>query len=487
MNEFQPLLIGNRWLQGHGEPITSVNPANGEVNAAVSAASIADLNLAVGTAQQAYAASGWKELLPHQRADKLHRAAQLLQNRADAIAGVVMRENGKTYRECRKQVIAAAGIFRYFGSICETLESAVTPPRGDYLTFTLHEPLGVVAAITPWNSPINTAAEKLAPALAAGNAVILKPSEVTPMAGLEMGKVLADCGIPSGIVNVLPATAEVSAALVKHPGVAMISFTGGTTAGLSIAAAAAERLVPTLLELGGKSPHIVFDDCDIERAAAGVAFGIFSSMGQTCIAGSRLFVHRKVRDRVVDAVVSIARSLRLGLPDDDRTQFGPLASFGHRDRVAHLVEDARRDGATVLTGGERPQSEPYAKGAYYLPTVIDGVSNDARICQTEVFGPVLCVLPFDDEDALVQEANNSPYGLACGIWTEDFTKAWRVAQRIQAGTVWINTYRQNSATTPFGGYKLSGTGRERGAQALRQYQQVKSVFVSTSDQPMTLD
>lgn len=323
----------------------------------------------------------------------------------------------------------------------------MTPPRGGYLTFTLHEPLGVVAAITPWNSPINTAAEKLAPALAAGNAVILKPSEVTPMAGLEVGKVLADCDIPSGIVNVLPATAEVSAALVKHPGVAMISFTGGTAAGLSIAAAAAERLVPTLLELGGKSPHIVFDDCDIERAAAGVAFGIFSSMGQTCIAGSRLFVHRKVRDRVVDAVVSIARPLRLGLPDDDRTQFGPLASFGHRDRVAHLVEDARRDGATVLTGGERPQSEPYAKGAYYLPTVIDGVSNDARICQTEVFGPVLRVLPFDDEDALVQEANNSPYGLACGIWTEDFTKAWRVAQRIQAGTVWINTYRQNSATT----------------------------------------
>lgn len=487
MKATEPMLVGERWMQGGGEPIPSVNPANGELNASVSAASQSDIELAVTTAQQAYAHSGWKELLPHQRADRLHRAAALLQERADAIAGVVMRENGKTYRECRKQVIAAAGIFRYFAAVCETMESEVTPPRGDYLTFTLYEPLGVVVAITPWNSPVNTAAEKLAPALAAGNAVILKPSEVTPMAGLEMGRVLADCDIPPGIVNVLPASADMSAALVKHPGVAMISFTGGTSAGLSIAAAAAERLVPTLLELGGKSPHIVFDDCDVERAAAGVAFGIFSSMGQTCIAGSRLFVHRAVHDRVVSKVVEIADSLRLGRPDDARTQFGPLASFAHRDRVSQLVDAARRDGAVVLAGGARPVGEPFRRGAYYMPTVVGGVRNDAAICQTEIFGPVLCVLPFEDEETLVREANGTAFGLACGVWTRDFAKAWRVARRMQAGTVWINTYRQNSATTPFGGYKLSGVGRERGRQALRQYQQVKSVFVSTSDAPMALD
>jgi betaine-aldehyde dehydrogenase len=487
MKATEPLLIGDRWLQGRAEPILSVNPANGEVNAAVSAASVDDLDLAVRTAQQAYEASGWKELLPHQRADRLHRAAQLFQQRAEVIATVVMRENGKTYRECHKQVLAGAAIFRYFASVCETMESEVTPPRGDYLTFTVYEPHGVVAAITPWNSPINTAAEKVAPALAAGNAVILKPSEVTPMAGLEVGKVLADSGLPAGIFNVLPATADVSAALVKHPGVAMISFTGGTRAGLSIAAAAAERFAPTLLELGGKSPHIVFEDCDVERAAAGVAFGIFSSMGQTCIAGSRLFVHRAVHKTIVDRVVSIAESLRLGLPEDEKTQFGPLASFAHRDRVSQLVDAARREGARLLTGGARPAGELYSRGAYYLPTVIDGVHNDSAICQTEIFGPVLCVLPFEDEETLVREANDTVFGLACGIWTKDFARAWRVARRVQAGTVWVNTYRQNSATTPFGGYKQSGLGRERGCQALRQYQQVKSVFVSTSDRAMTLD
>lgn len=487
MNMTKPLLIGGQWINGRGEPILSVNPANGEVNARISTASTDDLALAVSTAERAYTNSGWKELLPHQRADKLHMAADLLQERADAIAHIVMLENGKTRRECKKQVHAAAGIFRYFASVCETSESEVTPPRGDYLSFTFYEPLGVVAAITPWNSPINTAAEKLAPALAAGNAVILKPSEVTPLSGLEIGKALVDVGIPAGIVNVLPATATVSAALVRHPGVAMISFTGGTTAGLSIAAAAAERLVPTLLELGGKSPHIVFDDCDVDRAAAAVAFGIFSSMGQTCIAGSRLFVHRAVRDRVVDKVVDIAKSLRLGLPQDATTQFGPLATFAHRDRVSQLVDGARKEGGRILVGGAPPAGEIFTKGAFYLPTVVDGLQNESILCQTEVFGPVLCVLPFENEEDLLRDANNSMFGLACGIWTNDFAKAWRIARQVEAGTVWVNTYRQNSTTTPFGGYKQSGIGRERGCQALRQYQQAKSLFVSTTDRAMTLD
>lgn len=487
MATVEPLLIGDQWVRGRAEPIVSINPANGAVNAHVSAASVDDLDLAVATAERAFRESGWKELLPHQRAEKLHAVARLLDERADAIAGIVMQENGKTRRECRNQARAAAGIFRYYAAVCETAESEVTPPRGDALTFTLYEPYGVVAALTSWNSPVNIAAEKLAPALAAGNSVILKPSEVTPRAGLAVGRACLDAGIPPGVVNVLPATAAVSAQLVRHPGVGMVSFTGGTAAGRAIAVAAAEKLIPAVLELGGKSPHIVFDDCDIERAAAGVAFGIFSSMGQTCIAGSRLFVQRGVRERVVEKVMAVAKSLRIGLPDDEQTQFGPLASFPHRDRVAQLVEDARKAGGRILTGGARPEGEPYASGAFYQPTVIDGLTNAAAVCQTEIFGPVLCVLPFDDEEDLVREANNTVYGLACGIWTRDFAKAWRVARQVQAGTVWINTYRQNSATTPFGGYKQSGLGRERGRQAMRQYQQVKSVFVSTSNKPMSLD
>jgi acyl-CoA reductase-like NAD-dependent aldehyde dehydrogenase len=477
MDSVEPFLVGDSWVHGSAEPILSVNPANGALNARVSSASDKDLDRAVSTAEHAFRSSSWKDWLPHQRADKLRQIACLLDERGDDIARTVMCENGKTFRECRSQVRSAAGIFRYYAGVGETMEAEVTPARGDYITLTQYEPMGVVAAITPWNSPINIAADKLAPALAAGNAVILKPSEITPLAGLAVGKVCKDAGIPPGIVNVVPATAGISAMLVRHAGISMISFTGGTVAGKAIAAAAADRLIPVLLELGGKSPHIVCDDCDVERAAAGVAFGIFSSMGQTCVAGSRLFVHRAVRDRIVEKVVAIAKSLRIGMPGDEQTQFGPLASIGHRDRVASLVDGAVKEGGSILTGGRPPAGTLFTKGAFYEPTVIDGLSNRAALCQTEIFGPVLCVLTFDDDDELVHEANDTVYGLACGIWSGNFSRAWHIAKRIQAGTVWINTYRQNSVTTPFGGFKQSGLGRERGRQALRQYQQVKSVFL----------
>lgn len=479
MSKVQPFLIGDRWICGGGQLIVSVNPANGDVNARVGSASSADVDLAVSTAQHAFCSSGWKALLPHQRAGRLLEVSRLLRQRAETIARIVMSENGKIYRECLKQVIDAAGIFQYYASVCETMESEVTPSRDDYLTLTVYEPMGVIAAITPWNSPVNLAAEKLAPALAAGNAVILKPSEVTTLTGIEIGKVCIDAGIPPGLVNILPATSAISAELVRHSGVSMVSFTGGTAAGKAIALAAAERLIPVLLELGGKSPHIVFDDADIDHAAAAVAHGIFSSMGQTCVAGSRLFVQRAVREHILDKVISIAKSLRVGLPDDERTQFGPLASFAHRDRVRKLVEMAKTEGGEILAGGAVPSGGSYSSGAYYLPTVIDGLRNSSPTCQTEIFGPVLCVLPFEDEEDLVHEANDSVYGLASGIWTTDFAKAWRIAGRIQAGTVWINTYRQNSVSTPFGGFKQSGLGRERGRQCLRQYQQAKSIFIAT--------
>jgi betaine-aldehyde dehydrogenase len=481
------LYIGGQWHAGEGEPLKSIDPATGDDNATLSTASADDIDRAVKSARQALDESGWADMLPHRRADHLHAIARLLNERAEPLGRLVMRENGKTLTECTTQVRGAAGILRYYASVCETLGSEVTPPRGDYLSFTVHEPHGVVAAITPWNSPVNLAAEKLAPALAAGNAVVLKPSEITSIVSLELGKLCVEAGLPPGLVNVVPGTAGASSALVRHPGIDMISFTGGTAAGRAIAAVAADRVVPILLELGGKSANIVLDDADLELAVAGVAAGIFGSLGQSCIAGSRLFVHEAVRERFVGMLVERTRSLRLGAPEGPATQLGPLASFPHRDRVHRLVTAAREEGGRVIAGGEAPKGPDFAKGAYYLPTIIDGLTNASATAQTEVFGPVLCVLPFSDEADLIREANDTVYGLACGVWSRDFRKAWRIVRRMKAGSVWVNTYRQNSVSTPFGGFKQSGLGRERGVQGLRQYQQIKSVFIGTSDVPLTLD
>ena len=481
------LFIGGQWQKGSGEPLASIDPATGALNASLSTASAADIDRAVQTARNALDTSGWAELLPHRRADHLHAIARLLNERVDPLAQTVLRENGKPLNECRAQIRGAAGIFRYYASLCETLGSEVTPARGDYLSFTVYEPMGVVAAITPWNSPVNLAAEKLAPALAAGNAAILKPSEITSIVSLELGKLCLDAGLPAGLVNVLPGFATTSAALIRHPGINMISFTGGTTAGRAVATVAADRVIPVLLELGGKSANIVMDDADLTMAAAGVAAGIFGSMGQSCIAGSRLFVHEVVHERFVAMLVDIARSLRLGPPDAESTQLGPLASFPHRERVHAMVVGAREAGGRIVVGGSPPPGATFDKGAYYAPTIIDGLANESATCQTEIFGPVLCVLPFSNEADLIRQANDTVYGLACGVWTRDFQKAWRIARRMHVGSIWVNTYRQNSVSTPFGGFKQSGLGRERGVQGLRQYQQIKSVFLGTGSTPLTLD
>lgn len=481
------LFVGGEWVAGSGDSLVSTNPANGEITATIATASEADVDGAVKSARAALEKTGWADMLPHRRADHLHAIARLIGERADSLAVTVMKENGKTLTESRQQVRNAAGIFRYYASLCETVGSEVTPARGEHLSLTLYEPWGVIAAITPWNSPVNLAAEKIAPALAAGNAVVLKPSEVTPLVSLELGQLCADAGLPAGLLNVIPGKATTASALVKHPGIGMISFTGGVNAGRAIATVAAERIIPVLLELGGKSPNIVLEDADLDVAAPGVAAGIFGSLGQSCIAGSRLFVHEAVRDLLVPRLVEIARNLRLGPPDNETSQLGPLASFAHRDSVQRMVSRAVEEGGRLLAGDVSPPSGSLAKGAYFAPTIIDGLSNQSFAAQSEFFGPVLCVLPFRDEADLVAQANDTVFGLACGIWSRDFQKAWRVARKVRAGTVWINTYRQNSVSTPFGGFKQSGLGRERGVQGLRQYQQVKSVFIGTSDQPLSFD
>lgn len=479
MLEHKPMLIAGKDAPGEDgiAPLVSVNPATGATNHEVAAAGPRAVDEAVRSAAQACKAGAWTQMLPMQRARILFGIADRMERDGDHLARLQMLENGKVWSECVKQVKSAAATFRYYGAVCETTGSEVTPARGNYLSMTAYEPYGVVAAITPWNSPLTMEAQKIAPALAAGNAVVLKPSEVTPSTGLAVGRIALEAGLPPGLLNVLPGTGhDVGAALVAHPLVRMVSFTGGTESGRRIAEVAARKLMPVALELGGKSPHIVFADADIDAAVAAVADGIFEGSGQSCVAGSRLFVQRSVHDAVVRKLVERARSLRVDLPDAAGAEMGPLATFAHRDKVERMVEDARTAGAQILAGGARPGAAALARGAYYLPTVIGGIDNRAAIAQQEIFGPVLCVLPFDDEEDLVAQANDSAFGLASGVWTADYQRAWRVARALEAGTVWINTYKQLSISTPFGGFKESGIGREKGTSGMRLYQQPKGIY-----------
>jgi betaine-aldehyde dehydrogenase len=473
----KPMLIDGEWISS-GETLRVVDPATGAVNYEVCAARREQVERAVSAAARAAAQAAWVDLVPHQRAAILHRIGELVLADAETFARAQMIENGKVWSECVAQAKSAAATFRYFAAACETLGSEVTPARGNYLSMTAYEPYGVVAAITPWNSPLTMEAQKVAPALAAGNAVVLKPSEITPSAALELGRIALEAGLPAGLLNVLPGTGPTAgSALVEHPGVKMVSFTGGTSTGRRIAEVAARKLMPVALELGGKSPHIVFADADLERAAEAVAHGIFEGSGQSCVAGSRLFVQRQAFPAIVDLVVGKARALKVDLPDAPGAQMGPIASFAHRERIERLVEEARTEGAEVLAGASRPSAPRLADGAFYQPTVLAGMDHRAAIVQQEIFGPVLCVMPFDDEEHLIAQANDTVFGLAAGIWTADYRRALRVARRLQAGTVWINTYKQLSISTPFGGFKQSGVGREKGLAGLRLYQQTKAIYL----------
>ena len=470
--------VAGERVQGSGEAFASVDPATGAVNYEVSSAGPDDVARCVDAATEAAAKPAWRDMRPHERARILCAIADGIQARAAELADIQRRENGKVMAECRVQVASAAATFRYYAAVCETTGGEITPSRGDYMSMTTYEPIGVVAAITPWNSPLTMEAQKIAPALAAGNAVIVKPSEVTPTAAILVAEIALAAGLPPGILNVLTGTGrETGIPLVRHPGVRMVSFTGGTETGRSIAGIAASRLVPVALELGGKSPHIVFADADLEKAAAAVQDGIFEGSGQSCVAGSRLFVQRSAMDRMVALMQGRAAAIRVGMPLAPESRMGPLSSFRHRDTVERFVQSARDEGGEILAGGARPDDPQLAGGAFYLPTLIGGLDGSARVCREEIFGPVLVILPFDDEEDLIAQANGTAFGLAAGLWTADVTRALRIARRIEAGTVWINTYKQLSIATPFGGYKDSGLGREKGVSGMRLYQQAKSLYL----------
>ncbi|WP_127106237.1 aldehyde dehydrogenase [Pararhodobacter zhoushanensis] len=478
------LFIGGEWEIGTGAEITSIFPADGSVNRVLKGASRADGERAIARALKAQADPAWRGLKPHERARYLHRIADGIDANAQRIAFIQTRDTGKTLRETSALVASAAATFRYMAAALETLDDSLTSPRGDYLTMSVHEPLGLVAAITPWNSPIASDAQKVAPALAAGNAVLLKPASWSPLVSLELARIVEEAGLPKGLFSVLPgAGREIGNLLVEHPSIAKVSFTGGTSTGRTLARQAAEKLMPVSLELGGKSPTIVFSDADQELAVAGILFGVFSSSGQSCIAGSRLFVQRAIYDQFVTRLVAATKALVVGDPLDPATQVAPLVHPDHRSAVAAHVAQAVEDGATVLCGGFAPEGGIYDTGSYYMPTILSNVTNTDRICREEVFGPVLVVLPFDDEADVIAQGNDNDYGLACGLWTRDFPRAYRVARAITTGTVWINTYKQFSISTPFGGEKDAGMGREKGREGIRAYMAQKSLYVDLTGRP----
>ena len=480
-----PICVGGEWRRGRGHAYTSLYPADGSVTAELHAASAEDAAEAVIAAHDAFKRSDWATRKPHQRASVLFRVAEGIRARREELAQWQRRDNGKPINETRALVDSAANTFQFFAAACETFEDQLTPQRGDQLTMSVHEPMGVIAAITPWNSPIASEAQKMAPALAAGNAVVVKPAEITPLMALELARICDQAGVPRGIVSVLPGKGSVVGdVLVKHPLVRCVSFTGGTTTGRQIAHVAADKMMPVSLELGGKSPTMVFDDCDVEHAVAGVLYGIFSSSGESCIAGSRLFVQRRMLAEFVEKLVEGAQALRVGDPVSERTQMGPLVSVAHRESVEGYVARGLADGGRLLTGGHRPSGEGREQGCYYLPTIIDGLHNKQSICQEEIFGPVLVVLPFDDEDDLIAMANDSVYALAAGIWSRDYKRAWRIGRAVQAGTVWINTYKQFSVSTPFGGWRDSGIGREKGRLGIAEYMEQKSFYWGMNPDPL---
>jgi len=474
-----PLWIGGRWCAAQsGACIAAHDPYREADWGRVADAGAVDVDAAVTAAASAFADGRWSGRLAAERARCLLRLADLIEREAEVLARQQVFENGKLWSEMHPGIAAVAGDCRFFAGLAETHSGQTVPPsRAGFTTFTLREPLGVVAAITPWNSPLGLLAWKLFPALAAGNTVVVKPSEVTPTSTLLLAALTAEAGIPDGVVNVVTGGAKAGAALVAHPGLAKIAFTGSTATGQAIAAQAALRSVRVTLELGGKSPNIIFADADLDNAVNGVMVGIFAASGQTCIAGSRVLVEAPVYERVCEMLAERGSRMVAGDPLDSGTQLAPLASRGQLQKVLSYFSIARDEGLPCIAGGKRLERQGY----FVAPTVYRDVPQDSRIAREEIFGPVAAMIRFDGEDQAVQIANDTRYGLAAGLWTVDLRRAHRMLHRIRAGTIWVNNYRVFGHTLPFGGYGQSGIGREMGAAALDAYTELKSVWIDTGN------
>jgi aldehyde dehydrogenase (NAD+) len=475
------MLVDGDWVQAEsGETFSCVDPYTEEPWGRVPVAGPAEVERAVLAARRAFDEDGWPQTPAAKRASLLRRLAALIEEHADALTHRQIRENGKLISEMRPGADVIAADCYFFAGLAETLHGFTVPVSApNFVGYTLREPIGVVAAITPWNTPLGLLGWKLFPALAAGNTVVVKPSEITPTSTLLLAELVVEAGFPPGVVNVVTGPGQpTGAALVGHPGVDKIAFTGSTATGRTIAHAAAERNARVSLELGGKSPQVIFADADLGNAVNGVMAGVFAATGQSCMAGSRVLVEAGAYDAVAALLAERAALIRPGDPLDPGTQLGPLASRPQLEKVLGYLELGREEGLGLLAGGSRVER----RGFFVEPTVFGPVDNSSRVAQEEIFGPVVCLVPFASEDEAMAIANDTRYGLAAGVWTENVRRAHRLVGRLRAGSVWVNNYRVLGRVLPFGGYKQSGLGRELGIDALHSYTEVKSVWIDTGNE-----